>query len=321
MRILATGAVLLMIAATYANADTDCALAQSYYTQSVKALDDDNQREAFELLERAVAVCPTYQYFQEVGEAAAAFGESQLNARAAEAYVSAYDLAVTAAEQARSIGRYAELLYHTNDPQKALSYIHEAKNLDPDSPWIATLAKQIDERSMNVTSADIKRGLGNMAFKPLKLQHTVEVADAEPGGSGTTQTTTDSRADSSDGQRVGPPVEQRAINIPMNFEFNSTHLDQWTAKNIDVLANTLAEVDFAGRQFVFVGHADQRGSAAANMVLSTQRALAIYDAVVALQPSLAGRISTQGRGAEQPLSLGTTDADYRVNRRLEVILR
>jgi outer membrane protein OmpA-like peptidoglycan-associated protein len=178
---------------------------------------------------------------------------------------------------------------------------------------------------MNVTSADIKRGLGNMAFKPLKLQHSLETAETGSGGSGTTPATTDSRVDASVERRVDPPVnqsvDQRAINIPMNFEFNSTRLDQSTAKNIDVLASTLAEVDFAGKQFVFVGHADQRGSAEANMVLSTQRALAIYEAVVALQPSLAGRISTQGRGAEQPLSLGTTDADYRVNRRLEVILR
>jgi|GEM_PF-1368371 len=321
MRIPIVGAVVLMIAATCANADTDCALAESYYTQSLKAIGDDNQRGALELLERAVAVCPTYQYFQELGEAAAAFGESQLNARAAEAYVSAYALATGPTEQARSIGRYAELLYHTNDPQKALSYIHEAKNLDPDSPWIAALAKQIDERSMNVTSADIKRGLGNMAFKPLKLQHSVEIAEGKSGGSGNIQTMPDSRVDPGVEQRVESPIDQRAINIPMNFEFNSTHLDRWTAKNIDVLASTLAEVDFAGKQFVFVGHADQRGSAEANMVLSTQRALAIYNAVVALQPSLAGRISTQGRGAEQPLSLGTTDADYRVNRRLEVILR
>jgi len=310
-----TGAVLLMIVATCTNAnaetkaDTDCALAGRYYSQSLDATAEDKQREAYELLDHAVEACPTYQYFQEFGEAAAAFGEGRLNARAAEAYVSAYALAKSQSEQARSIGRYAELLFHTNDPQKALNYIHEAKNLDPDNPWIVALAKQIDKRSMNVTAADIRRGLGDMAFKPLKLQHTADVGEATTGGSGTTNTTPE------------PRVTQRAINIPLNFEFNSTRLDQWTAKNIEILASTLAEVDFAGKQFVFVGHADRRGSAAANMVLSTRRALAIYDAVITLQPSLAGRISTQGRGAEQPLSLGNTEADYRVNRRLEVILR
>lgn len=285
-------------------AETDCALASRYYELSAKAAAEYKQRDAYEFLERAVEACPTYQYFQQLGEAAAAFGEDALNARAAEAYVEAYALANSNSEKARAIGRYGELLFHANDPQKALGYVHEAKNLDPDSPWIAALAEQVDARSQVVTADDIKRGLGDMAFKPLKLQRTVEAG--EPGATGATTNST---------------VDQRAVSIPLNFEFNSTQLDQLTAKNIEVLASTLAESSFAGKQFIFVGHADRRGSVEANMGLSTRRALAVFDAVVALQPSLAGRISTEGRGAEQPLALGNTEADYRANRRLQVIER
>jgi hypothetical protein len=88
-----------------------------------------------------------------------------------------------------------------------------------------------------------------------------------------------------------------------------------------VLASTLAEAEFAGKRFLFVGHADRRGTAEGNMTLSMQRAVAIFNAVVALQPSLTGRIITEGRGSEEPLALGNTEEDYRVNRRLEVILK
>jgi OmpA-OmpF porin, OOP family len=301
-------AVVLMSWVPLSEADSDCALASRYYDLSKKATSDYKQRDAYEFLERAVEVCPTsYQYLQELGEAAAGFGE-ELNARAAEAYVSAYALAEDAPEQARSIGRYAELLFHTNNPN-ALSYIHQAKNLDPDNAWIAALAKQIDERSLTVTADGIKRGLGDMAFKPLILQNRPE-PEQQPGqgGSGKSPKDTDVQV-----QPVG------SVQIPLNFEFNSTRLDRQTQTNIGVLASTLAEADFAGKRFVFVGHADRRGTADANMILSMQRAVAIFNAVVALQPSLAGRISTEGRGSEQPLSLGNTEADYRVNRRLEVI--
>ena len=300
-------AVVLMSWVPLSEADSDCALASRYYDLSKKATSDYKQRDAYEFLERAVEVCPTsYQYFQELGEAAAGFGE-ELNARAAEAYVSAYALAEDAPEQARSIGRYAELLFHTNNPN-ALSYIHQAKNLDPDNAWIGALAKQIDERSLTVTADGIKRGLGDMAFKPLVLQNRPELEQPGQGGSGKPPKDT-----------VVKPVG--SVPVPLIFEFNSTQLDQQTHTNIGVLASTLAEADFAGKRFVFVGHADRRGTADANMILSMQRAVAIFNAVVALQPSLAGRISTEGRGSEQPLSLGNTEADYRVNRRLEVILK
>jgi outer membrane protein OmpA-like peptidoglycan-associated protein len=56
------------------------------------------------------------------------------------------------------------------------------------------------------------------------------------------------------------------------------------------------------------------------MTLSIRRAEAIRDSIIAIRPNLTGRIAVKGKGEEQPRSFGTTAADHRANRRLEVRL-
>ena len=106
----------------------------------------------------------------------------------------------------------------------------------------------------------------------------------------------------------------------MNFVINSTELDASTRANVNILALTLIDEEFSGNKFMLIGHADVVGDADANLRLSERRANAIYDAITEIQPNLAGRIETAGRGEQKPLSLGTTASDHRLNRRLEVIL-
>jgi len=288
-------------------AETDCALGNRYHEQAVTAMAAQLDREAYEFLERAVDTCPTYTNLQELGESIVRLGDHDLYARGAEAYVDAYALAATSAEQARTIARYAELLLASGDPQRALTYIHEAQKLDSTSQSIADLAKVIDHRAAVITTESIRRGLGDLAFKPLKLQLSASTNEEQSTASG--------------GSATAPTVDPlHSINVPMNFEFNSTRLDTHTASNVAILASALASPEFAGKRFVFVGHADRRGTAEGNMTLSINRALAIYAAVIALQPSLAGRINTEGRGATEPLASGDTEEDYRINRRLQVLL-
>ena len=76
--------------------------------------------------------------------------------------------------------------------------------------------------------------------------------------------------------------------------------------------------DYSDARFEFTGHADTRGAAATNQVLSLQRAEAIRERIVAMKPGLAGRISVLGRGEEQPRSYGQSESDHKANRRLEV---
>lgn len=301
------------------SAEQDCALSARYYQLADTAKTEYREQDAYEFLTRAAGACPKYQYVQEMAELATEFGDPELTQRAAEGFGDALDLASNDTERARSIARYAELLFHGNDPQNAMSYIIEARNLDPNSVWIADLSDEITTRASNVTPEDIKRGLGDMAFKPLRLRRSVRdddlalIGGSGGAGGGAEQTSQPPPADADQAAR-------KSINIALNFQANSTALDAATRNNLRVLADTLVQDEFTGKQFLLVGHADVRGDAHANLVLSTERATAIFVAIQALQPGLASRIETMGRGEEQPLSTGMSEADHRINRRLEVIL-
>ena len=304
-------------------AEEDCAMGARYYQLSSAARDDFRQQDAYEFLERAVAACPTYYYWQELAELATEFGEPARTERAAEAFVAAYEMATNEKDRARSIARYAEMLFHGSDPQRAMTYIVEARNLDPDTQWIAQLSEEITTRAANVTEEDIKRGLGDMAFKPLKLQRSVprvETATGGGAGSGSPTAVEDAAVAQVAAVADADIATTRSINIPLNFVSGSTQLDASTSNNVNVLASTLADDVFSGQNFLLVGHADNVGEKDVNLQLSQRRAVAIYEAITSLQPGLAGRIQTEGRGEEQLLSLGLSANDHRVNRRVEVIL-
>jgi hypothetical protein len=51
-------------------------------------------------------------------------------------------------------------------------------------------------------------------------------------------------------------VETAAVNIPINFLYNSTEVDAQNAQSVEILAHVLAGASFANRRFTFVGHSD-----------------------------------------------------------------
>ena len=303
--------ILAVLAPQLSLAEEDCDLATRYHRLSEEAAKEYRQREAYDFLERAVEVCPTYDYWQELGEAAVEFGEVELTKRAAIAYGNALELAQSNSEQARSIGKHAELLFLNGDPQKALTEGYRARNLDPSSAWIDKLVRDIDQRIHSVAAVDIKRGLEDSLFAPLPLMNKVnEKTIAAQSGAGSTGAVAKSASN-----------QAKSINIPINFEFGSTKVDATTRDNIRVLADTLAGPDYSENNFILIGHADTRGDASTNMMLSLERANAIYASILELHPALKGRISTRGKGETEPLSLGNTEFDHRANRRLQVVLQ
>lgn len=277
-----------------ATAAEDCALGARYFELAEQAGRELRSRDRYEFLERAVAVCNRFAYWQALGEAAAGMGDEALNQRAAEAFVEAHELATDEASRARVIADYAELLFNANQRQQALTYIYRARNLDPANEDIARRAQRFAEAAERITEDDVVRGLSDMRLKPLKLREEVAAAPTG-GGSG-------------------------SINIPIHFEFGSTELVPASQRNVAVLAQTLAE-RFPDGRIVLVGHADVRGGASQNMALSIARANTIHDLVVEQEPTLRGRVDVEGRGESEPLSLGTTERDHQVNRRLEVRVR
>jgi outer membrane protein OmpA-like peptidoglycan-associated protein len=65
------------------------------------------------------------------------------------------------------------------------------------------------------------------------------------------------------------------------------------------------------------GHTDVRGDAAYNQALSERRAAAVRAWLVGHGVD-AARISATGAGESRPVRTGTTEADHRANRRVEI---
>ena len=72
------------------------------------------------------------------------------------------------------------------------------------------------------------------------------------------------------------------------------------------------------RAFRLVGHSDTRGDAQYNQDLSERRAHSVREAVLALRGAAAGRVDAIGKGEREPLITARSEADHRVNRRVEV---
>lgn len=68
---------------------------------------------------------------------------------------------------------------------------------------------------------------------------------------------------------------------------------------------------------VLEGHADERGTREYNLALGERRAKSVADYLM-LKGVSAGQIDTVSYGEEKPLALGSTEADYAENRRVEI---
>ena len=90
-----------------------------------------------------------------------------------------------------------------------------------------------------------------------------------------------------------------------------------TRSNVRNLAQVLTE-ESEDVVFIFVGHADARGSQDYNLQLSERRAEAIQQSVELLHPQLRGRIVSEGSGEGNPMDFGNSPSALRANRRLEV---
>jgi OOP family OmpA-OmpF porin len=69
-----------------------------------------------------------------------------------------------------------------------------------------------------------------------------------------------------------------------------------------------------------VGHTDSVGTDEYNQSLSERRARAVVTALVAEDPSLAGRLHPSGRGESAPVETNDTPEGRRRNRRVELVL-
>jgi outer membrane protein OmpA-like peptidoglycan-associated protein len=278
-----------------AHAAHDCAQAKQDLLLAKERINASADDEATVILNQSIDECPTYDAYETLAEHLAVSDSGRDNVNAVDAFVAANARAPTAADRAQTLFQYAALLNRKGDPQNAYPLIQQALALDPKRSAIKNLAAEIDVQIRNPKTEEITRALRYSIFKPLKAA----------GRSG-------SQGSSGGGAQV---------NLPINFETNSTSVDEETRANVSKLADALADPGLVGRKIVFIGHSDQRGDEGYNESLSRARAQAISESVVALKPQLAGMIVIEGRGAREPVNSGSDEASLRANRRLQVITK
>lgn len=100
------------------------------------------------------------------------------------------------------------------------------------------------------------------------------------------------------------------------FAFDSSAVDEENRAIIEAHAAYLnANKNI---KVVFEGHTDERGTREYNLALGERRAQAV-DRMAKLLGVSADRIKTVSYGEEKPVALGHTEADWALNRRVEII--
>lgn len=121
------------------------------------------------------------------------------------------------------------------------------------------------------------------------------------------------------------PYEAELKNCGQLFTYDlafETASDQLKGTGWPALAK-LAEImkSDASLKILVAGHTDSTGDAETNQKLSERRAEAVKKILVEKYGADAGRISTRGWGAEQPLADNSTEEGRAINRRVELVRR
>lgn len=149
---------------------------------------------------------------------------------------------------------------------------------------------------------------------------TPTIPDPEPvdttyGDTGST--TTDGVDDGSWGMGSEIPAEDLGENLPnvIYFEFDSSDIRPQDADTVRRHALVLA--DNPNARVLLEGHADERGSREYNIGLGERRAQSVRRALM-FQGARTNQIRTVSFGEERPAAMGSNEAAYAQNRRVEI---
>ena len=120
-------------------------------------------------------------------------------------------------------------------------------------------------------------------------------------------------------QVYGENVYATTTNAPANqsyfYDFDKSQLHDNAYASIDAQANYL--IAHPDARVLLAGNTDARGSREYNIALGERRDLSVVERLKmdGVKPS---QIRTISYGAEKPVALGQTDADYAKNRRVDL---
>lgn len=279
------------------SATIPCDDGKRYYTLAREAGSSRDFDQAVDWLRRSVGACDSWSAWHLLGTAY----QQQRNLQQS---LAAYEQAVVHAEDqdqaAISMARYGTALALTGHRFEALTILERAIETHSNPPsWMRESARDLDLSLAEspISSDSIKRSLSSQDFGLLAMSQT-------------------------ENKTATARTDKARIRIPINFELNSTEMDELTGGNIDELGKALASEEYAGKTFTLEGHTDVRGTWDHNLDLSELRARAAKDALETKFPSLRGRLRVVAAGEARPKYPGEDlpESDHRLNRRLEVFV-
>ncbi|HEV2675038.1 MAG TPA: OmpA family protein [Aliidongia sp.] len=117
---------------------------------------------------------------------------------------------------------------------------------------------------------------------------------------------------------AAPPEASAGANLKVEFGFNSVSLTPQATAALDNLGHALVDPSLKDASFQIAGHTDAVGSDDANLALSTRRAAAVKNYIVAKYGIDQSRLKTIGYGKTQLLDPANPNSG--VNRRVQVTI-
>ncbi|GGE88379.1 Outer membrane protein OmpA [Chishuiella changwenlii] len=106
-------------------------------------------------------------------------------------------------------------------------------------------------------------------------------------------------------------------NSRVTFDYNASSLTSTAKTNLDKLIEVFKE--YPDTNLLIVGHTDNKGSQSYNLPLSQKRAQSVKDYLVSKGVS-SSRLTSQGKGLEEPIADNNTDQGRAQNRRVEIAI-
>lgn len=112
-------------------------------------------------------------------------------------------------------------------------------------------------------------------------------------------------------------IKRPRLDVHVHFEVGSSRLDDPARRNLDQVAQALADRRLASARFRVAGHTDSVGELAFNDALSRARARAVVDYLIEVGGIAPERIELAFYGERRPVEPNDTPEGRRMNRRVE----
>ena len=162
-----------------------------------------------------------------------------------------------------------------------------------------------------ITSIGLAACGGN---KAVEEDITVETVEGNAGDGASTSGLAGDGSSSTSG--LDDATNQLLNSRVIYFEYDSSALTLESEAIVQAHAQYLASAQGVG--LILEGHADERGTREYNLALGEDRANSVANLMQALGVS-ASRIQTISYGEERPVSLGSDESAWSLNRRVEIL--